>query len=62
MSRYGGLGSGGQTMTVNYAPVINAGDATGVAGALAADKDRLMRMIRSAIENQKFRDSVEVYA
>lgn len=62
MSRYGGLGGGGQTMTVNYAPVINAGDATGVAGALAADKDRLMRMIRSAIENQKFRDSVEVYA
>ena len=62
MSRYGGLGGGGQTMTVNYAPIINAGDATGVAGALAADKDRLMRMIRSAIENQKFRDSVEVYA
>lgn len=62
MSRYGGLGGGGQTMTVNYAPVINAGDATGVAGALAADKDRLMRMIRSAIENQKFRDSIEVYA
>ena len=64
ISRFGGLNANPQNSPVvlNYSPVINAGDARGVAGALAQDKDKLVKMIRQALDESKYRDSVEVFA
>ena len=64
LSRYGGLNANANNTPVvlNYSPVINAGDANGVAGALAADKDRLLRMVRQAMNEARYRESVEVFA
>jgi hypothetical protein len=64
LSRYGGLNAKADhtPVVLNYSPVINAGDASGVAGALAADKDRLLRMIRQAMDEARYRESVEVFA
>lgn len=50
----GGLNAGieGEGINVNiggYSPVINAGDAQGVAAALAEDKERLTEVIRRAV-------------
>lgn len=64
ISRYGGLNANPKNnpVVLNYSPVINAGDAKGVAGALAEDKDKLIRMVRQAIDEARFKESVEVYA
>ena len=64
LSRYGGLNAnpGGQNVVVNYSPTINAQDAEGVDKVLAADKNRLLRMVRQAVAEQRTRDEVEVYA
>ena len=64
----GGLNAGGGiNVTISsYAPVINAGDARGVAEELAKDKARLgaivKKAVQSAIENMNLHDSIEVYA
>lgn len=64
----GGLNAGGGiSVTISsYAPVINAGDARGVAEELAKDKARLgdivKKAVQSAIENMNLHDSIEVYA
>lgn len=64
ISRFGGLNAnpGNSPVVLNYSPVITAGDANGVAGVLAADKDRVLKMIKRALEDAKYRDSVEAYA
>lgn len=64
IDRNGGLNSrpGGNSVVVHYSPVINAGDANGVASVLSADKDRLIRMLKDAMDEMKYRDSVEVFA
>ena len=64
ISRFGGLNANpnNQSVVLNYAPTINAGNASGVADVLSADKARLMRMMREAMEEQRFRDRVAVYA
>lgn len=68
LERNGGLNAGGG-ISVNiqsYAPVITAGDATGVAEELRKDKERLgaivKKAVQSAIENMSLHDSIEVYA
>lgn len=64
IERYGGLNANPshQTVTVNYSPTINAQNAEGVADVLAADKSRLLKLVKDMLEEQKFRDEVEVYA
>lgn len=63
LSRYGGLNAGtGGSVTVNYAPVITAGNAEGIDSVLAADKERLKRVIAEAMREQKFLDRMTVYA
>lgn len=64
ISRFGGMNAnpGNSPVVLNYSPTINAGDAKGVAGALAADRDKLVKMVKQALEEAQFRDSVEVYA
>lgn len=64
LSRYGGLnaGTGGRSLVVNYSPTVNAGNAEGVDRVLAADKNRLMRLVRQVLDEQRARDEVEVYA
>ena len=64
IGRYGGLNANPQSSPVvlNYSPVINAGDANGVASALAADKDKLVRFIRQALDESRYRQSVEAFA
>lgn len=64
ISRYGGLNANPQNSPVvlNYSPVINANDTSGVAGALQQDKDKLVKLIKTAIEESRFRQSVEAFA
>ena len=64
LSRYGGLnaGTGGRSLVVNYSPTVNAGNAEGVDRVLAADKNRLTRLVRQVLDEQRTRDEVEVYA
>lgn len=64
IERYGGLNANpnNQNVTVNYSPTINAQDAQGVAEVLAADKARLLKLVRDMLAEQRFRDEVEVYA
>jgi len=64
VSRFGGLNANpnNSPVVLNYSPVINANDTSGVAGALAADKDRVLKLIRNALSEAKYRDSVEAYA
>lgn len=64
IARFGGLGAnpGNSPVVLNYSPVINAGDAGGIAGILAADKERVLKMIRRALEESRYRESVEVFA
>lgn len=64
ITRFGGLNANAQNSPVvlNYSPVITTSDANGVAGILAADKERVLRMIRQALEESRYRDSVEAYA
>ena len=63
VSRYGGLNANPQNSPVvlNYSPVINANDTSGVAGALQQDKDKLVKLIKTAIEESRFRQSVEAF-
>ena len=64
LSRFGGLNAnpGNQNVVVHYSPTINAQNAEGVASALAADKARLLKMIKNMLAEQRTRDEVEVYA
>ena len=64
ISRFGGLNANpnNSPVVLNYSPVINANDTSGVAGVLAEDKDRVMKMIRNALSEAKYRESVEAYA
>ena len=64
LSRYGGLNAnpGGQSLVVHYSPTINAQNADGVERALSADKNRLMKLVRQMLDEQRTRDEVEVYA
>lgn len=64
LSRYGGLNAnpGGQSLVVHYSPTINAQNADGVERALSADKNRLLKLVRQMLDEQRTRDEVEVYA
>lgn len=64
IARFGGLNANpnNQSVTVNYNPTINAQDAQGVADVLRADKDRLLRLVKDMLAEQRLRDEVEVYA
>lgn len=64
INRNGGLNGTPNNKTVNltYAPTINAGNADGVERALASDKNRLMAMLRSMMDEMNMRDDAEVYA
>ena len=63
ISRFGGLNAkvGGETVNVHYSPTIVTGDANGVRSALAEDKKQLVRMVKDAMEEVKYRDSLEVF-
>ena len=60
LSRFGGLNANPENVatTIVYSPTINAADATGVAQALSADKDRFERWFRE----RQMREALEVYA
>lgn len=62
--RNGGLNANARNRTVNieYAPVINAADAAGVQSILEADKARVEKLIREALENERMREEIENYA
>lgn len=64
INRNGGLNGTPNNKTVNltYAPTINAGNADGVERALVSDKNRLMAMLRSMMDEMNMRDDAEVYA
>lgn len=64
MSRYGGLNAntGNRNVVLHYSPTINAGNAEGVAAVLAEDKRRIMKMVRQALDEDRMRNAVEVYA
>lgn len=66
LARNGGLNSGangGTNVTIgSYAPVIHAGDASGVAQALADDKERLKRVIQDAIRESEMQRDMRKYA
>lgn len=64
LSRFGGLNAnpGGQSLVVHYSPTINAQNAEGVERALSADKNRLLKLVRQMLDEQRTRDEVEVYA
>lgn len=63
-ARYGE--TGGVTVNTTYAPTINAADAASVDEILQKDKRRTAQIVkdavREALREQRFRDSVEVYA
>ena len=63
LTRYGGLNADarGGSMVVHYSPVINAQDARGVEAVLAADKERMLRLVRDALREQRTMDTAEVY-
>lgn len=63
INRNGGLNGTPNSKTVNltYAPTINAGNADGVERVLAQDKNRLMAMMRSMMDEMNMRDDAEVY-
>lgn len=65
----GGLNANAGDINVNiqsYSPTINAGNAEGVAEALAKDKERLSEVVkkavRTALEERSLMDGIEVYA
>lgn len=63
IARYGGLNAGnGSGVTLNYQPVINGGDGASISDALARDRDGLVKLIRKALDEARYRDSVAVYA
>lgn len=64
ISRNGGLNGtpNSKTIHLTYAPTINAGNADGVERALAQDKNRLMAMMRSMMDEMNMRDDAEVYS
>ena len=64
LGRFGGLNANpnNQSVVVHYSPTINAQDARGVADVLAADKSRLLKMVKDMLAEQRLRDEVEVYA
>ena len=51
-----------ENVVVHYSPTINATDARGVADVLAADKARLIKLVKDMLADQRLRDEVEVYA
>lgn len=68
LGRFGGLNADPGHVNVNmtYAPTINAANSDGVAEALAADKSRVERIVREAVQKAmseaKLHDELEVYA
>lgn len=65
----GGLNANAGDINVNiqsYSPTINAGNAEGVAEALAKDKERLSEVVkkavRTALEERSLMNGIEVYA
>ena len=68
LGRFGGLNADPGHVNVNmtYAPTINAVNSDGVAEALSADKSRVERIVREAVqkamEEAKLHDELEVYA
>jgi len=68
MGRFGGLNADANHINVNmtYAPTINAANADGVSDVLTADKSRVERIVREAVqralEEGKLHDELEVYA
>lgn len=65
----GGLNANAGEISVNiqsYSPTINAGNAEGVAEALAKDKERLSEVVkkavRTALEERSLMNGIEVYA
>lgn len=68
LGRFGGLNADPGHVNVNmtYAPTINAANSDGVAEALAADKSRVERIVREAVQKamseSKLHDELEVYA
>jgi len=66
LARNGGLNgnaNSGPNVTIgNYAPVINAGNAAGVAQALEEDKERLKRIIKDAIREGEMQRDMRKYA
>ena len=64
LGRFGGLNANPnrENVVVHYSPTINATDARGVADVLAADKARLIKLVKDMLADQRLRDEVEVYA
>ncbi|MBR3740107.1 MAG: phage tail tape measure protein [Clostridia bacterium] len=64
LGRFGGLNANPnrENVVVHYSPTINAADARGVADVLAADKARLIKLVKDMLADQRLRDEVEVYA
>ena len=64
LGRFGGLNANPNrdNVVVHYSPTINATDARGVADVLAADKARLIKLVKDMLADQRLRDEVEVYA
>ena len=66
LARNGGLNgnaNSGPNVTIgNYAPVINAGNAAGVAQALEEDKERLKQIIKDAIREGEMQRDMRKYA
>lgn len=61
IGRYGGLNAGNGGVTVNYQPVINGGDGAGIAAALAQDRDALVKLVKNALEEAKYKNAVFAY-
>ena len=64
ISRYGGLNANtsGRSMVLNYSPTINAQNASGVERVLDADKNRVKRMMKQILDEERTQNEVEVYA
>ena len=68
LGRFGGLNADPGHVNVNmtYAPTINAANSDGVAEVLSADKSRVERIVREAVQKAmseaKLHDELEVYA
>ena len=62
--RNGGLNAGGsgRTVSIEYAPTINAADASDIERMLEEDKARVLRLVRAALRDERMRDEIEVYA
>jgi TP901 family phage tail tape measure protein len=62
IERYGGLNGGTGQTNITYAPVIHAANADGVAGVLEKDKDRMRRVIRDMMREQREMDGAAAFA